>query len=104
MSRAAALALVVLATLASTGCGKQDSDYRHNRFDYWSFRARVGSLPEPNYLPWALHVETLPDGDEALVTCRWPDSAFPLRYFVHAPAIPEALAGDGPPRPAADYV
>jgi predicted Zn-dependent protease len=100
MSRLAALAFVA-GWLA--GCGSESSDYRHNRFDYASFRARVGSLSEPNYLPWAMHVETLPDGALALVACRWPDAAFPLRYFVRSPEIPEALEGDAPFRTPADY-
>jgi predicted Zn-dependent protease len=104
MSRVPALALVALAALAATGCGGEESDYRHNRFDYWSFRARVGNLPEPNYLPWALHAETLPGGDEALIVCRWPDDAFPLRYFVQPLEIPEALAGEWTRRTPADYV
>jgi predicted Zn-dependent protease len=103
MSRVGALALLALVALAASGCGSEESDYRHNRFDYWSFRARVGHLPEPNYLPWAMHAEKLPDGAEALVACRWPDTAFPLRYFVHAPEIPEAL-GEWTSRTPGDYV
>ncbi len=101
MRRSAALALVVVAL---AGCSAATPDYRHNRFDYASFLARVGNLPEPNYLPWAMHVETLPDGAPALVACRWPDAAFPLHYFVRPPVIPESLEGDGRPRTPADYV
>jgi len=103
MSRLATLGTLAFLFVVA-GCGNEESDYRHNRFDYWSFRARVGNLPEPNYLPWAMHAETLPDGAEALVACRWPDDAFPLRYFVQAPEIPEALAGEWTRRTPADYV
>lgn len=101
MKRAAVLALVA-GLLA--GCDSETADYRHSRYDYASFRARVGSLAEPNFLPWAMHVETLPDGAEALVACRWPDGAFPLRYHVRAPEIPEALESESRARAPADYV
>ena len=86
------------------GLQRAEPEYRPSRFDYWSFRARVGSLPEPNYLPWVMHRETLPDGARALVVCRFADSAFPLRYFVRPPEIPEALESEDNPRDAADYV
>jgi predicted Zn-dependent protease len=107
MTRAGLLAFLV-AALAAPGCGSRESDaevpaYQHNRWDYWSFRARVGSLPEPSYLPWAMHVETLPEDGLALVACRWPDSAFPLRFFVLPPAIPEGLASEWSRRRPEDY-
>lgn len=105
MSRLAARALVAgsfAALLAA--CSADEPSYRPNRLDYWSFRARVGSLPEPNYLPWVMHLEPLPDGAQALVACRWPDAAFPLRYFVAPPEIPEALEGEGSAPSPADYV
>ena len=104
---APALAAVLVAALVAgqvAGCDTEKPSYRPSRFDYWSFRARVGSLPEPNYLPWVMHMESLPDGAEALVACRWPDAAFPLHYFVRPPEIPEALEGEGSGRGPADYV
>ena len=79
-------------------------EYTHNRWDYWSFTARAGAQPEPNYLPWATHREELPDGGEALVVCRWADAALPLHYFVESPEIPESLAGEWNIRSAEDYV
>jgi hypothetical protein len=107
MTRAGALALV-LAALAAPACRDRAKDaeapaYEHNRWDYWSFRARVGALPEPSYLPWAMHVEELPEGGLALVACRWPDSAFPLRYFVLPPEIPEGMKSEWSTRSPADY-
>ncbi len=88
------LAALALAAGLLAGCDAAPVEYQPTRFDYWSFRARVGSLPEPNYLPWALHVEKLPDGAEGLVACRFADSAFPLRYFVAAPELPEPSEED----------
>ena len=101
MKRLAALAL---GAVVFASCDAAPVEYHPTRFDYWSFRARVGNLPEPNYLPWALHVETLPDGTQALVVCRFADAAFPLRYFVIPPEIPEALESDDNDRGPADYV
>ncbi|MEX2206337.1 MAG: matrixin family metalloprotease [Myxococcota bacterium] len=102
MRRIAALAL---SAGLFAGCEAAPQEYQPTRFDYWSFRARVGSLPEPNYLPWTMHVELLPDGTQGLVACRFADSAFPLRYFVVPPEIPAALASDGENgRGPADYV
>ena len=104
MRRAPALAVALAAALCA--CSSPAPEYRHNRWDYWSFRARTGALPEPNYLPWAMHRETVPGagGGEVLVACRWPDSAFPLPYTVVAPQIPDSLAGDSGSRGPADYV
>ena len=104
MSGARVLAFALAAALLACRT-EQSAEYRHNRWDYWSFRARTGPLPEPNYLPWAMHREPLPgpEPSEVLVACRWPDSAFPLPYYVEAPAIPEALAESGA-RSSADYV
>ena len=101
MKRAAALALAVVTAAA---CRSAPIEYTHNRWDYWSFTARAGPQPEPNYLPWAMHREELPDGGEALVACRWADEALPLRYFVESPVIPEALAGEWSTRSPEDYV
>ena len=101
MSRLAALAA---GAWLLAGCTTDGPDYQPNRHDYWSFRERVGALPEPNYLPWVMHRERLPDGSEALVACRWPDSAFPLRYFAPAPELPDVADGEERIRPASDYV
>jgi predicted Zn-dependent protease len=101
MRLAAALALAVVAAAA---CRTAPVAYRHNRWDYWHFAARVGPLPEPNYLPWAMHREELPDGTQVLVTCRWPDESLPLHYFVESPTIPETLAGEWSLRSPEDYV
>jgi hypothetical protein len=97
-------ALLVLAVVAMAACRTAPVDYRHNRWDYWSFTSRVGSLPEPNYLPWAMYREELPGGAEVLVACRWPDESLPLRYFVESPVIPDALAGEWSSRRPQDYV
>jgi predicted Zn-dependent protease len=104
MTRARALALALLAALAA--CSSTQPDYHHNRWDYWSFRARTGALPEPNYLPWAMHRETVPGAGQSdvLVACRWPDAAFPLPVYVAPPAIPESVAGEFPAHTPADYV
>ena len=109
MSRRRAAALALAAALGgAAGCGGAGGgaapvDYQHNRWDYWRFEERVGALPSPNYLPWAMHRE-LADGAEVLVACRWPDEAFPLRYSVAAPEIPADLAGETVARTPADYV
>ena len=102
MRRGAALFLATAALGLS--CQSAPVEYRHNRWDYWSFTQRIGSLPEPNYLPWATHLEKLPDGSEGLVVCRWADAALPLRYFVERPAIPESLASELGERRPDDYV
>ena len=83
--------LLLATTLVGAGllcCVAQTGSYTYNRYDYWSFRAGVGHLPEPNYLPFVAHRERLPDGSPGLVFCRWPDEAFPLRYHVELPVIP----------------
>lgn len=92
----------MFATLAA--CVSTPSEYQHSRYDYWAFRARVGALEEPNYVPWLMHVEKLPRGQRALVACRWPDSAFPLRYHVQPPAIPPSLQDEFNPRDPGEYV
>jgi hypothetical protein len=101
MRRAAALALAVVAAAACRGA---PIAYTHNRWDYFRFTERAGAQPEPNYLPWAMHREQLPDGGEALIACRWADDALPLRYFVESPVIPDALAGEWSTRSPEDYV
>jgi hypothetical protein len=98
------LACALASVLALCGCKSAPVEYRHNRWDYWSFAKRFGELPEPNYLPWALYREGLPDGKEGLVVCRWADDALPLRYFVESPVIPESLAGEWGERRPEDYV
>jgi len=100
----AATAVVLSLAAAVAACNHAPVEYRHNRWDYWSFTKRVGDQPEPNYLPWAMHRESLPDGSEGLVVCRWGDDALPLHYFVESPVIPESLATDWGERRAEDYV
>jgi hypothetical protein len=78
--------------------------YQHSRFDYRSFCGRMGSVPEPNYLPWLTHRERLPDGSEALVLCRWPDRAFPLHYWIEEPVIPEEVQDEFSPKSPSEYV
>ena len=97
-------AAAVCGVVALLGCATGAPAYLQNRFDYWAFRARVGTLPEPNYLPWMMHRERLPDGGEALVACRWPDSAFPLRYHVSPPRISGELQDEFNPRDPQEYV
>lgn len=97
-------ALAVTAALAAASCQSPPVEYHHNRWDYWTFAQRVGSVPEPNYLPWAMHREVLPDGSEGLVACRWADADLPLRYFVEPPVIPDALASEWSERRPEDYV
>ena len=110
MSRRAAALALAAGLAAAAGCGGGASpdkaapvDYQHNRWDYFRFEERVGPLPGPNYLPWVMYRKELA-GDEILVACRWPDEAFPLRYYVAPPEIPEALAGETVARTPADYV
>lgn len=100
MTRSAGFALAALALLA---CAAPDPVYRHSRYDYWAFRARAGRLLEPNYLPHVTHWEEVPGVGPALVLCRWPDDAFPLRYFVEPPVIPPELQDEFRPRDPGDY-
>jgi hypothetical protein len=102
--RGAAVALGALLALGLASCRSPDIDYQHSRYDYLAFRARFGSAPEPNYLPYAAHLEKLPGGGRALVMCRWPNSAFPLRYYVVPPSIPERLQDEFNPRAPEEYV
>ncbi len=99
--RAATLLGIVLGLAA---CASTVPPYHHSRYDYAAFRARTGLLPEPNYLPWVTHRETLSDGQVALVLCRWPDHAFPLRYHVSPPRIPSEEQDEFNPRDPQDYV
>ena len=94
----------LLLVLAALGCAPESTMYRHSRYDYWAFRSRVGILPEPNYLPWVMHSERLPDGARALVACRWADSDFPLRYRVAIPAISPDLQDEFNPIDPQEYV
>ena len=99
-ARLAAGLLLVLCL----ACASAQPPYRHTRFDYWAFKARVGMLPEPNYLPWVTHLEPLPGGGRALIVCRWPDQAFPLRYHVSEPLIPLEVQDEFRPRDPQEYV
>ena len=99
-----ALAAAGLALALGVACASPEPPYRHTRYDYWSFKARVGKLPEPNYLPWATHLEPLPGGGTALIACRWPDQAFPLRYHVSAPLIPLEVQDEFRSRDPQEYV
>jgi predicted Zn-dependent protease len=103
MKRAVALALALGSAAGCGGGNPTPVEYQQNRWDYYRFEERVGALPTPNYLPWAMHREVA-GRDEILVACRWPDAAFPLKYAVNAPEIPEALEGESVARSAADYV
>jgi hypothetical protein len=98
-----ALAGVLLLGSACAGTS-EPPPYLHNRYDYQSFQGRVGTLPEPNYLPWLAHQERLPDGSQALVLCRWPDRAFPLHYWIEDLAIPEAVQDEFTPKHPAQYL
>jgi hypothetical protein len=102
LRRAAAACLAAL--LAAAACGDEPPPYQHNRYDYWAFRSRVGLLPGPNYLPWVMHFEQLPDGARALVACRWADADFPLRYRVDPPAISSEQQDEFNPVDPQEYV
>lgn len=95
--------LVVIVGLAA-GCVQSQRPYRHSRYDYRAFQSRVGLLPEPSYLPFVTHRERVPDGREAMVVCRWPDDAFPLRYHVESPVISAELQDEFYPRDPIEYV
>lgn len=101
LERAGGGFVVLLLLLA---CAQKPLPYSHSRYDYASFRAGVGLLPEPNYLPWVAHRERLSRGEDAFVICRWPDAAFPLRYHVVPPTIPDALQNEFHPRDPSEYV
>jgi len=101
--RSALVSMLAIA-LVATGCSDDSAPYPHTRFDYWSFKGRIGRLPEPNYLPWVMHREDLPGGEEGFVACRWPDDAFPLLYYIAPPLIPTALQDDFSPRDPEDFV
>ncbi|MEE8556468.1 MAG: hypothetical protein V3T14_01125 [Myxococcota bacterium] len=92
-----------LLCLAMLACGTATGPLLHSRSDYGAFRARTGHLPEPNYLPFVAHRERLSDGTDALVLCRWPHQAFPLRYHVARPVIQD-LEDEFNPRVPEDYV
>ena len=104
MSCAGRLLAALAAAALMPACVASPPPYYHSRFDYWAFAARVGRLPEPNYLPWITHLERLPGGTEALVVCRWPDDAFPLRYHVTPPSIPNEVQDEFNPRQPGEYV
>jgi hypothetical protein len=85
-------------------CITTSEPYHHSRADYWAFRAGMGRLPEPNYLPFVAHRGTLPDRTEGFVFCRWADEAFPLRYHVEPPIIPDDIQDEFNPRSPEEYV
>jgi len=93
-----------LFLLGLAACASAPAPYHHRRSDYAAFLARVGSLPEPNYLPWATHREGLPGGQAALVLCRLPNRTFPLRYHVPSPRIPSKEQDEFNPRDPEEYV
>ncbi len=93
----------LLAPLLALACAASEPAYVHSRFDYGAFRARVGALPEPSYLPFAAHRVRLPDGAAALVLCRFPDAAFPLSYYVDGPAIPVEMQDEFQPREPGEF-
>jgi predicted Zn-dependent protease len=93
-----------LVALLALACASEGPRYHHSRYDYWAFRSRVGLLPEPNYLPWVMHSEHLPDGARALVACRWADVDFPLRYRVAPPAISSEQQDEFNPVDPQEYV
>jgi hypothetical protein len=97
-------ALYALFSVGLLACAAGTAPYTHSRSDYWALRARVGQLPEPNYLPFVTHRERLPGGGEGLVFCRWADGDFPLRYHVELPAIPGDLEDEFNPRSPEEYV
>jgi len=103
MRRAAGLGIALLLSVWLVACASPGPRYHHNRYDYWAFRGRVGLLPDPNYLPWVMHAERLPDGARALVACRWPDAAFPLRYRIELPAVPADLQDEFNPIDPEEY-
>lgn len=76
-----------------------------DRRDYARFAAAYPDLLEPNYLPFMVHRLKDPDGgDDVLAFCRWPQSEMPLRVYVRAPEIPDALQNEFRPREPQAYV
>lgn len=104
MRRLVSLLTLSLSLPALIGCADDPLLYKYSRYDYWAFKARVGRLPEPNYLPWLMHTEELAGGDRALVACRWPDDAFPMRYHVSPPVIPREVQNEFNPRDPSEFV
>jgi hypothetical protein len=79
--------------------------YQPDRRDYATFRAAWPELHEPNYLPFMAHQLSLGAGHgDALVFCRWDDSAMPLPVYVATPVIPDTLQNEFAPRDPALYV
>jgi hypothetical protein len=112
--------LVALAAwLGACAAGGEGPAYQHNRLDYAAFRAAHAELLEPNYLPFMATRVRLESGaarlarrlglargpaPEALVFCRWSESAFPLAVRVVPPEIPAELHLDHPEQQPEDYV
>ena len=79
--------------------------YQPDRRDYATFRAAWPGLHEPNYLPFMAHQLSLGDGHgDALVFCRWDESAMPLAVYIATPTIAESLQDEFAPRDPAAYV
>jgi len=104
LSRPGRAGLCGVLVAVSLGCRAQAPLYEHSRHDYWAFRSRVSRLYEPNYLPWVMHSERLPDGARALVACRWADEDFPLRYRIDPPAISPEVQDEFNPIDPQEYV
>lgn len=116
------VAWIAAAALAGSGCGavgwlgspaqpdgpgasaEAEPLYTHSRYDYYRFLTHFGRLPEPNYLPFLTHEETLADGRMARVVCRWADEDFPLSYWIHEPEIPDAVQDEFHPRDPREYI
>ena len=80
-------------------------DYQPDRRDYAAFRAAYPEILDPNYLPFMVHRFPIDDaGGDAMVFCRWAEERFPLRVYIAAPVIPEALQDEFHPKPPEHYV
>lgn len=101
---AAALAATALACSGEGGGGESLSPLPADRREYHAFQKGHGQIREPNYLPFVLHRIRLPGTeDDVLLTCRWPDEAFPLRVSVEGPEIAEGLDESPKPTSPAEY-
>jgi predicted Zn-dependent protease len=98
-----------LAVLAAA-CGDAElaseslSPLPPDRREYLAFRAQHPELREPNYLPFLVHrLRVGGEGEELLVTCRWPTERFPLSVSIEPPEI-EATEDEIRPTPPGVYV
>ncbi|MCG8591595.1 MAG: matrixin family metalloprotease [Proteobacteria bacterium] len=81
-----------------------EAAYEPTRRDYTAFRGAYPDLIEPNYLPFMVHRFRGSDArGDALVLCRWPDSAMPLRIFVEPPRIRADLQNEFRPILPSEY-